>query len=135
VDIGIGSTPQNLGPPLPPTVAYESRLRRLVRGIAWAFSKRATAAAAANPEESRLRELVELAKLRISDLEGRISSLGHDIRSLESEKKILALEVGKLAEVAMRDRQRVAAEAASLAGAIAKVTQPPAKPEGGQYGL
>jgi len=121
-------------PPLPPTTVYHSLFRRIIRALAWAWTTR-PGAAAATPEEARLRDLVETARLRIGELERRIFALTHDVRSLESEKKILGLEVEKLCEVATRDRQRVAAEQAGLATAIAKAVQPPVKPEGGQYGL
>jgi hypothetical protein len=82
VDIGISSTPPDVGPSHPPSTIHESLPRRLIRGIAWAWSARPSAMASATPEEARLRDLVEIAKLRIRDLEDRIFALAHDVRSL-----------------------------------------------------
>jgi len=97
---------------------------RLVRGR----KRRATAT------ESALVVENALLRDRTNNQARCIASLQHDIRVLQSDNKLRGLEIERLVEIVARDRQRVAAEAAGFASAIAKATaQPPRQPET-QYG-
>lgn len=74
---------------------------------------------AATPEELRLRAKVRELEAHVGDLEGRIFRQQHDLKVLESEKQIQALEIKTLALVNERDRARIQAELAQHTAGLA----------------